>query len=253
MVIPGWRYLVSGGTTGQVFTKVSGEDGDYQWSTPSSGGTPGGSDTQIQFNNAGAFGGSASMTFDPVGVSATYPLFTFTDGSGYCRFVTDELRVASISGTTSNITLQCTGTGGAAIYIDGSNGSGVLIYGADYNGSYNGTGWLVDDPDSKFDLQSLGTVRIGDTQTFSNGTLFIVDVPNSKTTSNVKHEMSNGSGTVTIQLDAATGTWTFTLPVDDGDSGDVLTTDGSGNTSWVAPSGGSGLTSPQVLSRSLGS
>ena len=80
---------------------------------------PGGSTTQIQYNNAGAFGGSASMTFDPVGVSATYPLFTFTDGSGYCRFVTDELRVASISGTTSNITLQCTGTGGAAIYIDG--------------------------------------------------------------------------------------------------------------------------------------
>jgi hypothetical protein len=29
-----------------------------------SGGTPGGANTQIQFNNAGAFGGSAGLTFD---------------------------------------------------------------------------------------------------------------------------------------------------------------------------------------------
>lgn len=37
--------------------------GDNTWQTVSGGGTPGGSDTQIQFNNAGAFGGSADLTF----------------------------------------------------------------------------------------------------------------------------------------------------------------------------------------------
>ena len=32
--------------------------------TPGGGGTPGGSDTQVQFNNSGAFAGSANLTFD---------------------------------------------------------------------------------------------------------------------------------------------------------------------------------------------
>jgi hypothetical protein len=31
-----------------------------------SGGTPGGANTQVQFNNNGTFGGSANLTFDPV-------------------------------------------------------------------------------------------------------------------------------------------------------------------------------------------
>jgi hypothetical protein len=37
---------------------------------------------------------------------------------------------------------------------------------------------------------------------------------------------------------AAAGTWTLTLPPDDGNSGDMLRTDGAGVTTWVAPSGG---------------
>ena len=46
------------------------------------------------------------------------------------------------------------------------------------------------------------------------------------------------SGTVTIQTAAAAGTWTMTLPVDDGASGQMLTTDGAGVTSWTTPGGG---------------
>ena len=47
------------GTTGQVLT-VSG--GLPVWSTPSAG-TPAGSNTQIQYNNSGAFGASSALTF----------------------------------------------------------------------------------------------------------------------------------------------------------------------------------------------
>ena len=36
--------------------------GDGTWATPASGGTPGGSTTQIQYNNAGAFAGSSALT-----------------------------------------------------------------------------------------------------------------------------------------------------------------------------------------------
>jgi len=45
------------------------------------------------------------------------------------------------------------------------------------------------------------------------------------------------SGTVTVKSADVAGTWTLTLPVNDGDSGQVLSTDGAGVTSWVAAGG----------------
>lgn len=52
------------------------------------------------------------------------------------------------------------------------------------------------------------------------------------------------SGTVTVAAPATVTSYTFTLPEDDGTPGYVLSTDGSGATSWIAQSGGglSGLT-----------
>lgn len=41
------------------------------------------------------------------------------------------------------------------------------------------------------------------------------------------------SGTVTVQPAGVAGTWTLTLPTTDGNSGELLQTDGSGATSWV--------------------
>lgn len=38
--------------------------GDGTWATPAGGGTPGGSDTQVQFNDGGAFGGDAGLTYN---------------------------------------------------------------------------------------------------------------------------------------------------------------------------------------------
>lgn len=44
----------------------------------------------------------------------------------------------------------------------------------------------------------------------------------------------NTSGTITVNSAAAAGTWTFTLPPDDGDAGEQLQTDGNGVTTWEA-------------------
>src|SRR3990167_4727707 len=41
------------------------------------------------------------------------------------------------------------------------------------------------------------------------------------------------SGLVTVDVAAAAGTWSLTLPITDGDPSNVLITDGSGNTSWT--------------------
>jgi glycine cleavage system H lipoate-binding protein len=46
------------------------------------------------------------------------------------------------------------------------------------------------------------------------------------------------SGLVTLQTAAAAGTYTLTLPTNDGDTGQVLSTNGSGVTSWITPSAG---------------
>ena len=50
----------------------------------------------------------------------------------------------------------------------------------------------------------------------------------------------NTSGTVTIQPAAVAGTWTLTLPATGGTNNYVLSTNGSGVTSWVAQTGGGG-------------
>lgn len=55
----------SNGASGQVLTS---NGTSVYWSTASGGpgGSPGGSNTQVQFNNSGAFGGSSGLTYDVV-------------------------------------------------------------------------------------------------------------------------------------------------------------------------------------------
>lgn len=203
---------------------------DGTWQSPGGGGTPGGSTTQIQYNNAGAFAGDANLTWDNSG--------------------TNGMRA---QGQPDGTVLDaCLSDGSMALHVADVGGVVPYVVFGDASVAHGQTVVFVDDSALSVIMNvKSGSVTIGNALGGGNGTLWVVDDANSKTTSNVKHEMSNGSGTVTIQLDAATGTWTFTLPANDGAAGEVLTTDGSGNTSWTAVSG-SGLTSPQVLARSLG-
>ena len=53
---------IDGGTSGYVLTTDG--LGNLSWAAGSGGGSPGGNTTQIQFNNAGAFDGSANLAFD---------------------------------------------------------------------------------------------------------------------------------------------------------------------------------------------
>ena len=54
---------ITGGTTGQVISTDG--TGNLTWATASGGsGTPAGANTQIQFNDAGAFGANSTLTFD---------------------------------------------------------------------------------------------------------------------------------------------------------------------------------------------
>jgi len=54
------------------------------------------------------------------------------------------------------------------------------------------------------------------------------------------------SGVVDVTVGAEAGTYTLTLPVNDGDANQVLTTNGSGVTSWATPAAGSDIIQGQV-------
>ncbi|MGE5042114.1 MAG: hypothetical protein ACM3IJ_04395, partial [Candidatus Levyibacteriota bacterium] len=47
---------------------------------------------------------------------------------------------------------------------------------------------------------------------------------------------SSAGGSVTVSAPATSTNWTMTLPTDAGQNGQVMTTDGNGNTAWVDPS-----------------
>ena len=62
VVLDGIKYPQADGTGGQVL-QTDGA-GQLSFATVSGGGTPGGSTTEVQFNDAGAFGGDAGLTYD---------------------------------------------------------------------------------------------------------------------------------------------------------------------------------------------
>lgn len=129
------------GSSGQVLTLVSGAPA---WQTPSGGGgSPGGSDTSVQYNNAGAFGGDSTFTYNgtALGVPATIngptSALTFSMPSaaaGLAMTITSgastgassnagnlNLKSGAASGTTStggNIVLQTGGGTAGAGRID---------------------------------------------------------------------------------------------------------------------------------------
>jgi len=53
-----------GGTNGHVLTVDSAEATGVKWAAGGGGGTPGGSDTQVQFNDGGVFSGDSGLTFN---------------------------------------------------------------------------------------------------------------------------------------------------------------------------------------------
>jgi len=61
--------VITGGSDGDVLTRQA--DGTYAPETPSAGGTPGGSSGQVQYNNAGAFGGMTAVVYAGSGTLLT--------------------------------------------------------------------------------------------------------------------------------------------------------------------------------------
>lgn len=157
MTTPQWKFLIEGGSTGQVFTKIGGADGDYTWATPS-GASPGGSDTQIQYNSSGVFAGSANLTYAVASSSLTI-----------------------LHPTNSQVIFAATG--------DVGDGTIQVAFG-DNDANNNGTAFILYDNAPLIGFSCKGQILFGDYNSLGNGSAVIIDDPNQKTTSNVKHEAS---------------------------------------------------------------
>ncbi len=96
--------------------------------TGGGGGTPGGADTQIQYNDGGAFGGTPSLVYND-----TTDVFTFGTYVGGATFVTvnasgnSAYSLKAISSGIGGIAFDATASGasGTAIQISATNSSGL--------------------------------------------------------------------------------------------------------------------------------
>lgn len=86
--------------------------GNGVWATPSGGGgTPGGSNTQIQFNDSGSFGGSAALTFDTasntfaVGGALSANMASLTVGNSTSNVIISNNSV-DIGNSTANVVIS---------------------------------------------------------------------------------------------------------------------------------------------------
>ena len=238
------NVTITGGTNGYVL-QTDGA-GDLSWTAQTGGGggggNPGGANTQVQFNNAGAFGGDAGFIYD---------------------ISTDKLTAIHIAGEAGNISnvtyANITGIGNISV-VDLTGATDTVLYGngvfADISAgasanfaNFAGNVVGVAQPNIT-SVGTLTTLQVGagglsvtgnigasniavtETSTFT-GPVVISTLGNLTMSGN-----ANLQNSPNIQLPVAN------LHIDGGLNGYVLATNGSGDLSWTVQSGGGGGGTP---------
>jgi hypothetical protein len=196
-------------------------DGSTAWAAAGGGGSPGGSDTQIQYNNGGSFGGSSVMTFDDTG-SAEQVLFSGT--SSKAIFKVEQL------GAGNSIEVHDAATDTTIFLVDQYGRAAIKTnaVSSGYDLTVGGSTFVQ----GHLKLSTVGTTSApaikwdGDTTTGINkpstGEIAIV-----------------ASGTETFRFGANND---LEIAGNAGTSGQVLTSGGAGAAaSWTTPSGGSSI------------
>jgi hypothetical protein len=241
------------------------------------GGTPGGSDTQIQYNNGGAFGGVSDLTWDDVNnvLTANSPRIGQSVGNGHLHMHT--INTSPPSGLTDYITVYADKSPkqiGARFETDGF--TSALQFGATTDRTYtlpDASGNVVLDTATQTltnktlttpvisSISNTGTLTLptstdtlvgrATTDTLTNKTLTtpaittpaitgIATLGNGTSAGEIRLLEGSAGGSNYIALKSAAtlaANLSFTLPNADGTNGQVLQTNGSGTLGWVTNGG----------------
>lgn len=237
-------------TTGNVTAnKVYANSFFYANGEPFTGGSgngvPGNSNSTVQFNNLGNFGGSTSFTFNSVSELLTVPNVNVTGTANL--------------GPAENVVI----TGGVPGYILSTDGNGNLAWvggegtpgGSNTQLQFNDDGVFNGSPSLTFDnttdtlaADRANILELNTTTIDSN----VVQVENSVNTfdlnvSNRANIVGNLRVTGNVNFTGSTNISLGTVSnvkITGGVNGYVLTTDGLGNLSWQAGGGGNGSGTP---------
>jgi hypothetical protein len=216
---------ITGGITGYVLTTDG--TGNLTWENPGSGGgSPGGANGQLQFNDSGNFNGSAAFSFNKVSnaVTMTGNLTTRNITANNATYYGNVVVTGDLTGNF----LYGDGrylTNIEANYVTQPNQSNITSLGTLTSLSVSGN-IISTQIIGGAQLQASGNANVGFLRTTNganiNGPLTAVGNINFSTSSNVT-------------LGTATN-----VRITGGLNGYVLTTDGLGNLSWQASGGGGG-------------
>lgn len=178
-----WTLPSADGTSGQVLTTNG--SGTLSWSSVS--GTPGGSNTQLQYNNAGAFGGISGATSNGTTVTLTSPTIATSQNNSYATASTVAIfdgsknlisadtatypsltELSYVKGVTSSIQTQINALANGMIYKGNWDASAGTFPG----GGVAQTGWF-------YTVSVAGTV---DGVSFEIGDRLIATTNNASTT-----------------------------------------------------------------------
>lgn len=239
------RLKIEGGVNG-YFLQTDGA-GNLSWAAGGGGGgngTPGGSNTQIQFNDAGTFGGDPGFTYNK---STNTLTVENVDTTGLVNL--GSVSNLSIDGGTAGYYLRTDGAGNLTWDLPGGGGNGTPG-GSNTQVQFNNEGEFGGDPTFTFDqltgiltipavsanllsansIQTVGNVTSGNIKANASANI----VGNLRVGGNV-----NFSSTTTVNLGSVAN-----VRISGGTNGYVLTTDGLGNLSWASGGGGGGNGEP---------
>jgi hypothetical protein len=245
--------LLIGNSTGNTLTKATLTAGTNVTITNAAGaitiaasggggGTPGGSTTQVQYNNAGAFGGITGATTNGTALTLVAPVL----GTPASATLTNATGLPLTTGVTGNLPVTNLNSGTGATSSTFWRGDGVWSSPAG-GGDVVGPASSTDNAFARFDsttgklLQNSTGATLSDTgAAVFTGALDVLG--NSTAGSNIKlyEDTDNGTNYVSFKApDTIASNVTWTLPAADGTSAQVLSTNGSGTLSWATAGGGS--------------
>lgn len=191
-----YKFPSSVPNMGDVLTAADGS-GDLAWQPPTGGGTPGGSDTDVQYNSSGAFAGDSNFTWDPStqefnvggvgGVAGQYTAFGVNLASGNNDIIANLAPSASFQisekGDSSNV---------LSYFTSGGVDQNSIVLGDPYNAGH-GTNVNISDSASQILLQASNSTVI---QGASNSDTTAVFSPGTNPTDVIGDYTGIGNGTV---------------------------------------------------------